>query len=86
MSSVIIKMVYLLMTTFLIALSFKYKKIKNHDIFIRLFFLALAFCWGWWGVSIIFHNAEGYPPQWFFYVASTPVFLVTAVMIFKIKK
>lgn len=80
------KMIYLLMCTFLIVLSIKYKKIKNKELFIRVFFLALAFCWGWWGVSTIFHNAEGYPPQWFFYLASTPVFLVTTVMIFKIKR
>lgn len=86
MSSVIVKIVYLLMSTFLIVLSAKYKTIKNKKTYIPIFFLSLAFCWGWWGVSTIFHNAEGYPPQWFFYLASTPIFVATALMVFKIKK
>ncbi len=86
MSSIFAKIIYLLMCTFCTLIGIKHEKIKNQGLLIRLFFLSLAFCWGFWGISTMFHNAEGYPPQWFFYLASTPIFIVTTIMIFKIKK
>ncbi len=86
MSSIIVKIIYLFMCTFCSLIGIKYKKAKNQDFLMLLFFLSLALCWGVWGISTMFHNAEGYPPQWLFYLSSTPVFLVTLVMVFKLKK
>ncbi len=86
MSSVFVKIVYLLMATFCTLIGIKYKKVKNENFIFSLFFISMAFSWGWWGISTIFHNAEGYPPQWFFYFSNAPVFITTVLIVFNIKK
>ena len=60
--------------------------IKNKEKLIPLFFGTMAYCFCFWGVSSIFHTAEGYPPQWFFWVTVTPPFIAAVLIVFNIEK
>ena len=86
MSSILIKIIYLITSAILGVSSFKYKKIKNKKYLIPLLCIAMTHCFGFWGIATIFNSLEGYPPQWFFYFTSTPIFLVSLLLVFNIEK
>ena len=85
MSSIIIKLIYLLTGAGLTIGALKRKNIKNKDNVILFLCLGMAFCFGFWGVSTIFHSIEGYPPQWFFYLTSVPVLISSILLVINIK-
>lgn len=86
MSSIIVKAIYLLTSAFLGIGSVKHKRLKNKPYLMLALCIAMAHCFAFWGISTIFHLSEGYPPQWFFYFTSTPVFLVSIAIILNIEK
>jgi len=86
MNAILMKIMYLLMGSFLSVLAIKYKSINKNEILVPLFFGTMAYCFSFWGVSSIFHTSEGYPPQWFFWVTVTPPFLSAVLLVVNIKK
>ena len=77
---------YLSMASFFGVVGIKYKHLKKKNIIIPalMFILCYGFCF--WGVSSLFHTIEGYPPTWFFYLTSTPVWIVSFWALINVKK
>ena len=86
MSSFIIKLIYLFSGAFLGVGAAKRKKIKNTNFVLLALCSSMAFCFVFWGISTIFHLKEGYPPQWFFYLTSLPVFITSIIVLINIEK
>ena len=82
----IIKIIYILSGAGLAVSAAMFKKIKNVKYLVPLLFMAMAWCFSFWGISTIFNSTEGYPPQWFFYITSLPVFTVSVLLVINIKK
>ena len=80
------KAIYLLIGSGLAISAIKFSLIKNKQYVIPGFLAMMAYCFSFWGISSIFHNAEGYPPQWFFYVTVMPVFASVVILVLNIKK
>lgn len=86
MNAIAMKIMYLLMGSFLSVLAIKFKSINKKETLIPIFFGTMAYCFCFWGVSSIFHTSEGYPPQWFFWVTVTPPFISAILLVINISK
>ena len=86
MNAILMKIMYIAIGSFLSVSVVKFKDIKNREKLVAIFLGTMAYCFCFWGISSIFHTAEGYPPQWFFWVTVTPSFISTVLLVVNIKR
>jgi len=86
MTSIFLKIIYLLIGSGLTILGIKYYKIDKKDKKIRAILFLVAYCFAFWGISSLFHTSEGYPRTWFFYITTVPVLAIVFYSVLKIKK
>ncbi len=86
MTSIILKLIYLTIGSGLIALGVKLENLKKKAFIIPILLFIIGYCFAFWGISSWFHTSEGYPPEWFFYVTTMPVWAVVFWAVISIKK
>ena len=81
----IIKTLYLIITGFLISIGVLKNKLANKDKALLYIVFTTAWCFGVFGVSLMFEQGTRIPPNILFYIAITPTFIATTALILSIK-
>jgi hypothetical protein len=86
MTSIILKFIYLTIAAGLGIAGLKYDNIENKKLLTRSIFFIVSYCFAFWGVSSLFRGSDGYPPFWFFYISTVPVWVAVLIVVINIKK
>ncbi len=81
------KIIYLTnsaLNLFIFFVAFKHPEyIINQKKLLSVTSLCIGFCWGIWGIFNLFHDSEGYPPQYMFYISGGVPLIPLIVSIYK---